>query len=200
MYRLLLSISLLAISTATWADVKLLVDDYIKVTAINGQEINQGVFTPLQREFTLNPGTNVITARYDRLFNLTRDNHDYLRSKDVTVSAQLADNQTYHLTMPNSPERYSDAVNYAKAPTLAITQNTQVISEQSASASSNSGLFANIGALFERNDKAVSQNQAVVQAVQSTTNTQHSTLDQFMQLWLNASETERQKIREWVQQ
>ena len=71
MYRLLLSISLLAISTATWADVKLLVDDYIKVTAINGQEINQGVFTPLQREFTLNPGTNVITARYDRLFNLT---------------------------------------------------------------------------------------------------------------------------------
>lgn len=52
------------------AAVTVLVDDNIKVTAINGQEIKQSVFQPSTKTFTLQPGQHVITAKYDRLYNL----------------------------------------------------------------------------------------------------------------------------------
>ena len=38
-----------SVSMLTHADVTLLVDDNIKVTAINGQEISQSIFQPLTK-------------------------------------------------------------------------------------------------------------------------------------------------------
>lgn len=78
------------LSTAAVAQVQLNVDDNIKVTAINGQAIHHGLLQPLQQNFTLEPGRHVITARYDRLFKLGRDDHDYLKSGDITITANLA--------------------------------------------------------------------------------------------------------------
>ena len=83
-----------SVSMLTHADVTLLVDDNIKVTAINGQEISQSIFQPLTKSFTLQPGKHAITAKYDRLYKLPRDEHDYLRSGNVSVVAEMADNQT----------------------------------------------------------------------------------------------------------
>ena len=207
-----------SVSMLSHAAVTLLVDDHIKVTAINGQEVQQSAFQPLTKKFTLQPGTHAITAKYDRLYNLRRDEHDYLRSGNVSVTAQLADNQTYRLTMPNQPEAYEAAREYAKRPTLAVEQNNTVIASQQSLGNQQGGLFSGlgkaIGGVFGGAGDAELQNQraiaALEQPAQSSVNTGSAqpvpaavqtgnTLDSFMQLWLQATPAEREKIRQWIQ-
>lgn len=194
------------------ADVKLSIEDNVKVIAINGQEIKNSPFLPTKQQFTLEPGRHVITARYDRLFDLTHNSHDYLKSGNITLSVDLQDNQSYQLIMPNQPSVYSQAKEYAKAPTLALAQNGKIIAQESQS-EKQEGILSSLSGLFGR-DKAVQTNQKVVAAVQNpaspssntsaintssaTTSAKTNTLDSFMQLWLNASEEEREKIRQWV--
>ncbi|WP_289054816.1 DUF2057 family protein [uncultured Psychrobacter sp.] len=207
-----------SVSMLSHAAVTLLVDDHIKVTAINGQEVQQSAFQPLTKKFTLQPGTHAITAKYDRLYNLRRDEHDYLRSGNVSVTAQLADNQTYRLTMPDQPEAYEAAREYAKRPTLAVEQNNTVIASQQSLGNQQGGLFSGlgkaIGGVFGGAGDAERQNQraiaALEQPAQSSVNTgtaqpvpaavqTGNTLDSFMQLWLQATPAEREKIRQWIQ-
>lgn len=215
------------VSVLSHADVTLLVDDNIKVTAINGQELKQSLFAPLTKQFTLQPGQHVITAKYDRLYNFPRDEHDYLRSSNISVAAELADNQTYRLTMPGQPEEYEAAKEYSEQPTLAIAQGNTIIASQQSIASNNGGIFSGLGkalgGVFGGSGDAQVQNQNAIAAlgqpaampaqgavktgaVVSTTTTaipavspSADTLDQFMQLWLNASPNEREKMRQWIQ-
>lgn len=220
---LLLSAS--SVSILSQAAVTLLVDDNIKVTAINGQEIQQSAFQPLTKTFTLQPGQHAITAKYDRLYNLPRDEHDYLRSGNVSVTAELADNQTYRLTMPNQPEEYAAAKKYAERPTLALQQSNTVIASQQSVGGDKGGLFSGLGralgGVFGGGGDAELQNQRAIAALgQPATTTQGNintgtvattnqttsigssanTLDQFMQLWLTATPAEREKMRQWIQQ
>ena len=213
-----------SVSMLSHAEVTLLVDDHIKVTAINGQELQQSAFQPLTKKFTLQPGQHAITAKYDRLYDLRRDEHDYLRSGNVSVVAELADNQTYRLVMLNQPEDYKAAKEYAKQPTLAIQQNGTVIASQQAMAGSQGSLFAGLGkalgGVFDGSGDAEMQNQRAIAAISAptisaqnnmgagastsitqTTNTNASTdkLDQFMQIWLQATPAEREKMRQWIQ-
>jgi len=213
-----------SVSMLSQAAVTLQVDDHIKVTAINGQEVQQSTFQPLQKTFTLQPGQHAITAKYDRLYNLPRDQHDYLRSGNISVTAQLTDNQTYLLTMPNQPEDYEAAKDYAKQPTLAVQQNNTVIASQQSMAGNQGGIFSGIGkalgGVFGGAGDAELQNQRAIasldQPVANTTsnvntgtttvkqatsvNTSTNTLDTFMQVWLQATPAEREKMRQWIQQ
>lgn len=220
-----LTTALLGLSAFTSAQsaVTLLVDDNIKVTAINGQELQQSIFQENTKKFTLQPGKHVITAKYDRLFNLRRDEHDYLRSANISVAADMADNQTYRLIMPNQPNDYETAKAFAKRPTLAVSQNGTVIASQQSSGNANSGIFSGLnkalGGVFGGSSEAQLQNQEVIAALDSkpvpasTTQasvvqppnqaaqaTKADTLDSFMQLWLNATPNEREKIRQWILQ
>ncbi|WP_367107135.1 DUF2057 family protein [uncultured Psychrobacter sp.] len=224
-----------SVSILSHAAVTLLVDDNIKVTAINGQEVEQSLLQPLIREFTLQPGQHAITAKYDRLYKLRRDEHDYLRSGNVSVTAQLADNQTYRLTMPNQPEEYKAAKEYADQPTLAIQQGDTIVASQQSSGGNKGGILSGlgnaIGGIFG-GDNAEIQNQRAIAALNqpstiatpaqnnvrsgnvsattytaapatSTTNTNQptaNTLDSFMQIWLQATPSEREKMRQWIQQ
>lgn len=211
-----------SVSMLSQAAVTLVVDDNIKVTAINGQELTQSVFQPLTKSFTLQPGKHVITAKYDRLYDLRRDEHDYLRSGNVSVAAEMADNQTYRLTMPNQPEDYAAAKEYAKRPTLAIQLNNTVIASQESVGSDNNSLFSGLGkalgGVFGGSGDAELQNQRAIAALdqpsvstkasvntgatatQTTSiNASASTLDQFMQIWLQATPAEREKMRQWMQ-
>ncbi len=158
-----------SVSMLAQADVTLLVDDNIKVTAINGQEIKQSPFQPLKKSFTLQPGQHAITAKYDRLYNLPRDEHDYLRSGNVSVVAEMSDNQTYRLTMPNQPEDYSAAKKYAAQPTLAVQQNNTVVASQQSMAGNEGGLFSGIGkaigGVFSGSGDAEMQNQRAIAAI-----------------------------------
>ena len=211
-----------SVSMLSQAAVTLLVDNHIKVTAINGQELTQSVLQPLTKSFTLQPGKHVITAKYDRLYDLRRDEHDYLRSGNVSVAAEMLDNQTYRLTMPNQPEDYAAAKKYAERPTLAIQQNNTIIASQESVGGNNNSLFSGLGkalgGVFGGSGDAELQNQRAIAALDqpsasanSTVNTgatvtqttsvnaSASTLDQFMQIWLQASPAEREKMRQWMQ-
>ena len=207
-------IASLALSAAyAHAEVRLLVDDNIKVTAINGQEVRHGALQPLQREFKLEAGRHVVTARYDRIFDLTRGDHDYLKSGNITVTADLQDNQTYQLVMPNQPNNYNAAKEYVKSPTLAVAQNGQVIAQESIVEDRTgvlSSITQSIGGMFGR-DIAVTSNQRTIAALNQAPTTAvaassaptqapiaRDNLDGFMQLWLNSSEEEREKIRQWI--
>lgn len=211
-----------SVSMLSQAAVTLLVDNHIKVTAINGQELTQSVLQPLTKSFTLQPGKHVITAKYDRLYDLRRDEHDYLRSGNVSVAAELLDNQTYRLTMPNQPEDYAAAKKYAERPTLAIQQNNTIIASQESVGGNNNSLFSGLGkalgGVFGGRGDAELQNQRAIAAldqpsastnstvntaatVTQTTSVNASTnaLDQFMQVWLQATPAEREKMRQWIQ-
>ena len=141
----------------------------IKVTAINGQAIHHGLLQPLQQNFTLEPGRHVITARYDRLFKLGRDDHDYLKSGDITITANLADHQTYRLIMPNQPKDYHAAKDYIKTPSLAITQHGAIITQEDTTQTKRSGLFGGITStinnLFGRTNSATTANQEAIAAI-----------------------------------
>lgn len=210
-----------SVSMLSHAEVTLQVDDHIKVTAINGQELKSSLFQRDAKSFTLQPGQHVITAKYDRLYDLGHDEHDYLRSSNISVAAEMADNQTYLLTMPNQPEDYDAAKEYAEQPTLAVQQGNTIIASQQAMANSGSGIFSGLGkalgGVFGGSGNAELQNQQAIAAlgndaaVSTTTRVQPysapvaqssstSTLDNFMQLWLQATPAERAKIRQWVQQ
>lgn len=225
-----LLVSASSVSMLANAEVTLLVDDYIKVTAVNGQELTQSVFQPLTKEFTLQPGKHVITAKYDRLYNLNRDDHDYLRSGNISVAADLADNQTYRLTMPNQPEEYAAAKEYAKRPTLAVQQGNNIIASQQSVAGSDGGLFSGLGralgGVFGGSGDAEMQNQRAIAALDQPTTASNNnvnsgavstttytvapaatntaqptnTLDSFMQIWLQATPAEREKMSQWIQQ
>lgn len=217
-----IALTLLALSVVyagnAFAEAKLLVENYVKVTAINGKEVRHNALQPLKREFNLEAGRHVITARYDRLFDLTRGDHDYLKSANVTVTVDLADNQTYQLTMPNQPTHYQDAKEYIKSPTLAVSQNGQIIAQESVTVQ-REGILSSLGNVFGRNDAINANQQAIASlnqnqtpatsaptttagaGVSSSTSAQANkdNLDGFMQLWLNSSEEEREKIRQWVE-
>ncbi len=193
-------------SSFTYAEVTLDVEDNIKVTAINGQAVNKGLFSRDKTHFNLQAGKHVITARYDRMFDLSRDKHDYVKSANVTVTAELEDNKSYKLVMPNQPKSYAQAKEYAKKPTLAIKSGNQMLASQSKQISEE-GLFLKaeqkISSLFNKNN-AVNDNAKVIASIsqetdkKSTTETSKSTLDQFMQIWLKATPAERERIRAWI--
>ncbi|MFZ2554952.1 DUF2057 family protein [Psychrobacter sp. BF1] len=222
-----------SVSMLTHAAVTLMVDDNIKVTAINGQELKQGILEPLTKQLSLQPGQHVITAKYDRFYQLPRDEHDYLRSGNISVAANLLDNQTYRLTMPNQPEEYRAAKQYAQQPTLAIQQNNTIIASQKSIVGNDGGIFSGLGkalgGVFGGGSNAEMQNQQAIAALsqpgvnaQNNTNTTaiissgtyaaipsapaansaqtSSTLDNFMQLWLNATPAEREKMSQWIKQ
>ena len=215
-------ISAASVSMLSQAAVTLVVDDHIKVTAINGQELTQSLLQPLTKSFTLQPGKHVITAKYDRLYDLRRDEHDYLRSGNVSVAAELADNQTYRLTMPNQPEDYAAAKKYAERPTLAIQSNNTIIASQESVGDNSNSLFSGLGkalgGVFGGSGDAELQNQRAIAALDqpsvstnksvttgatvtqtTSVNASTSSLDQFMQIWLQATPAEREKMRQWMQ-
>lgn len=211
---LILGILSATVITPAFAKVTLNVDDNIVITAINGHEVKTGLFANPKKSYDLEAGKHVITAKYTRLFDLTGDSHDILRSSNITLPVELADNQTYQLVMVGQPNNYAQAKEYIKNPTLAVMQNGRTLATQQATDIDGSGgllggISSAIGGIFGGN-KAVTANQQTISAINSntgnvaamspaTTVTSTDTLDQFMQLWLKATPAEREKMRQWVQ-
>ena len=201
-----------------FAQVTLNVGDNVVVTAINGQEIKNGLLTEPKRTFHLEAGKHVISAKYNRLFELRGDNHDVLRSSNISIPVELTDNQSYDLVMAGQPNDYNRAKDYVKQPTLAVMQNGRTLATQKATDGTGTGIFSGLGnalgGVFGGSSKAVQSHQQAISALDckagntipaiattSTTVTTMSadTLDQFMQLWLKATPAEREKMRSWIQ-
>ena len=78
-------VGLMGLSTSALAQVTLNIGDNTVVTAINGQEVQNDLFSKPASRYTLEPGKHVITAKYTRLYELNGDNHDVLRSNNVSI-------------------------------------------------------------------------------------------------------------------
>ena len=100
------------------------------------------------------------------------DDHDYLKSGDITITANLADHQTYRLIMPNQPKDYHAAKDYIKTPSLAITQHGAIITQEDTTQTKRSGLFGGITStinnLFGRTNSATTANQEAIAAISTT--------------------------------
>lgn len=203
-----------ATSLSALAQVTLNVDENVVVTAINGQEVKNGMFSNPTRQFNLDAGKHVITAKYTRLFDLRNNEHDVLRSSNISLPVELADNQTYQLVMAGQPDSYNQAKDYVKKPVLAIVQNGKTLASQQATDSNNSSIFSGLGnalgGVFGGGNKALQSNQQTIASLEGkSANTipaiapvataSTDTLDQFMQLWLKATPAEREKMRQWIQ-
>lgn len=169
--RVAACISLAAVSAPAVAQVTLNVGDNVVVTAINGQEVKTSMFRDPTRTFTLEPGKHVITAKYQRLYDLRGDEHDILRSDNVSIPVELQDNRTYTLVMANQPEAYSRAKDYAKKPTLALVDsNSQTIASQQAQGGGEGGIFSGLssalGGIFGGSSNAVASNQQTIDALE----------------------------------
>lgn len=205
-----------ATSLSALAQVTLNVDENVVVTAINGQEVKTGMFSNPTRQFNLEAGKHVITAKYTRLFDLRSNDHDVLRSSNISLPVELADNQTYQLVMAGQPNDYQQAKEYVKKPVLAIVQNGRTLASQQATDSNNSSIFSGLGnalgGVFGGGNKALQANQQAIASLEgksantipaiaptTTATASTDTLDQFMQLWLKATPAEREKMRQWIQ-
>lgn len=169
------AVSLLMMSSASvFAKATVVVGDNTVVTAINGQEVKTGLFSRAQRSFNLEPGKHVITAKYTRLYNLRTDDHDILRSSNISLPITLADNQTYTLIMANQPDAYAEAKQYIKKPTLALMQGNTVIASEQATSENNSSIFSGLGkalgGVFGGDNNAVKSNQQAIQALDNNNN------------------------------
>lgn len=188
------------------AESILLVGDSTVVTNINGQKIASGFFSSPPSKFNLPAGTHKITAKYERLYDLSKDNHDILRSVEITLPVTLEDNSTYTLDMINQPEKYKQAVKYAEKPTLGLMNKGKVLAQKTAI----TGSYSGFGGLFNSNDKSVTINTTANNPAATPVNSseqviedqtpknEEKVLDNFMKMWLKATPAERQKIKDWV--
>lgn len=160
---------LLALNMTAFAQATLNVGENVVVTAINGQEIKTGLFSNPQRTFSLAPGKHVITAKYTHFYQLHGDNHDILRSSNISLPVELNDNQSYDLIMAGQPTDYDDAKQYVKQPTLALAQNNKILATQQATADTGTGIFSGLGnalgGIFGGGSKAVQANQQTIAAL-----------------------------------
>ena len=121
--------------------------------------------------------------------------------------------------MLGQPEAYAAAKAYVKQPTLAVLRGNQVVASQQANNSGSGSIFSGMGSALGGvfgNSNAVAANQQTIDALngqsgaaipalsqpalsQPAAAASTDTLDQFMQLWLKATPSEREKIRQWLQ-
>lgn len=182
-------LALILATIPAFANITITADEHIVISNINGKVVNQGLFQKPTHSFTLPAGPVSITARYDRLFELGRDDHEFVKSTPITLSTTL-NNGNYRLTMPNLPNNYNAIKEYIKSPTLALTDGHTVLVEAQSDGTPSSFL----GGLFGKKSTEPTH-MTPTNPAQSA-----NTLDSFMQLWLNANENERDKIRHWVNQ
>lgn len=208
--KTLLLISLVMYGITAHAESILLVGKHTVVTNIDGQRIKSGFFSTPPKKFNLPAGKHQITAKYDRLFDLNSDEHDILRSVEITLPVTLLDKQSYTLDMINQPNQYQDAKKYVTKPTLGLMLNGQVITQKTAIKGSHRKKPTIVNRTNHVTQPKIQPAQtsqpAQISDNSQTSNPQTSNpqksdvLDNFMQLWLKATTAERQKIRNWVQE
>lgn len=211
---LVLAMACMTVTGTALADAVLLVGENVIVTKIDDQKISNGFLSNPIRKFQLPAGQHKITAKYERLYDLTSDDHDIVRSTELTVLAQMQDSQSYKLVMSNQPDAYEKAVSYAEKPTMSLLNGGNVVASKTAITGSTGflgGVTGSIGQIFTGKERqgdtvVINTNRTDTKhGVHSTTDGSRvsqqnkSTLDQFMRVWLNATPDERVKIKNWVE-
>lgn len=180
---------LVGLSGLSHADAVLNLGDGVVVTAIDGQEVSTGLLSPRQTRYVLSAGQHVIAARFERLYDISADDHDIVKSASVQITTPaLVDQYVYQLNLVDEPNSYHQAVQYAKAPTLRLNDaQGQTIVQVNGQQPQGTSLLAGINrALGQLNP--VAEPSIVPPTVMTT----------FKTLWQTANSDERKAIAQYV--
>lgn len=181
---------ILTCSAPIYAAVSISVPEDLKIMAINNQEVNQGLLIK-DRQYQLPEGVQNITLRYQAFFQHQDNSHDVLKSDVFTLTTPYLAEGAYILKLINPPQDFSAAQLYKKQPIVGLyDQNQQLVVEQKADY---------IQAKPRLTATSVNRKPIVDSPVTANTSTHINNRDaQLIQLWQQASTTERQKFMQWL--
>jgi hypothetical protein len=147
------------------------------------------LFSPRQTRYVLPAGEHVIAARFERLYDISADDHDVVKSGSVQISTPaLIDEQAYQLDLVGGPTTHHQAIQYAKSPTLRLNNaQGQVLVEVSGQQNQGASLLTGI-------NRALGQLNPVAEpSIEPPT-----VMTTFKTLWQTASSDERQAIAKYA--
>lgn len=207
-------VMLFMVTSPLFAAITLTTPEEIKVAAINGQELNTGLFSSNKNAQQLKVGENIVSVRYTQYFEENRNigTHEIVRSNIVNIKTPLLeDNQNYYLAVIDLPKDANTAREYAKAPIFGLyNSQNQLLAKQQGAKSSNLGIVSNLFVDGDSSNKYSVNTQPLAEytaqakmkpEVSTTSNHINSLKDedqQLIQIWKKATKAEKQKFMTWL--
>lgn len=122
----------LLLSGSVFSAVTITAPEEIVILAVNGQEVNSGLFRSSKNNYKVDAGETSLSVRYQEYFEHLSGEHDIVKSGVVTIQTPaLKDGQTYKLAMVDAPKQFEQAKKYAEQPTVALyNSNNELIVQQ----------------------------------------------------------------------
>lgn len=122
----------LLLSGSVFSAVTITAPEEIVILAVNGQEVNSGLFRSSKNNYKVDAGEASLSVRYQEYFEHLSGEHDIVKSGVVTIQTPvLKDGQTYKLAMVDAPKQFEQAKKYAEQPTVALySANNELIVQQ----------------------------------------------------------------------
>ncbi|MBD1220342.1 DUF2057 family protein [Acinetobacter seifertii] len=98
----------LLLSGSVFSAVTITAPEEIVILAVNGQEVNSGLFRSSKNSYKVDAGETNLSVRYQEYFEHLNGEHDIVKSGVVTIQTPtLKDGQTYKLAMVDVPKNMS---------------------------------------------------------------------------------------------
>lgn len=95
----------LLLSGSVFSAVTITAPEEIVILAVNGQEVNSGLFRSSKNNYKVDAGETNLSVRYQEYFEHLNGEHDIVKSGVVTIQTPtLKDGQTYKLAMVGVPK------------------------------------------------------------------------------------------------
>lgn len=207
----------LLLSGSVFSAVTITAPEEIVILAVNGQEVNSGLFRSSKNNYKVDAGTTNLSVRYQEYFEHLNGEHDIVKSGVVTIQTpSLKDGQTYKLAMVGAPKEFEQAKKYAEQPTVAVyNSNNELVVQQTGANNEAKPWFATglLGKVTDFTTKSSKQQPDAVYAAPKPTTAQVAapiavtvpsagvaqTNDQrLVEIWQKSSKAERQKFMAWL--
>lgn len=163
----------------------LTVPEEIQVLAVDGREVTSYLLGSRDQAVHVLPGERVLTVRYVKLFELSANDHEVVRSRPAAIRFEARAGQAYSFRFVE-PAKVEAAREFAKAPVFELVAQdaTPVASSQAIKSYAEGSLVDSINRAFEGGtSKAAAGNLELLQDV-----------------WGRSSAEEREAFRRWLEQ
>ena len=209
----------LLLSGSVFSAVTITAPEEIVILAVNGQEVNAGLFRSSKNNYKVDAGETSLSVRYQEFFEHLDGEHDIVKSGVITIQTPaLQDGQTYKLAMVDVPKDYANAKKYAEQPTVALyNSNNQLVVRQTGANNEARPWFASglLGRAVDFTQKSTKNQPAPVYAAGTTAVAAQAALptvapatpatgvvqtndQRLVEAWQKASKVERQKFMAWL--
>ena len=183
--QVILACLMMSYHVTTEAAVIIQAPEEIKVSAINQQAIQHGLFSPTKK-YQSDIGVQRITLSYNAFFQHSDNTHDIVKSDSIGLYTPFLNEGVYQLSLINPPKNFEEAKRYKLQPKFALydTQQKRML-EMTVDTSK-------LHFSQPKNYKIIENNQ------QNGLDT--SRLDQqLIHLWKQASDIEKQNFMQWLE-